>query len=109
MSDASRYNAEDSQFRRTKLAREERMAALQRRYSKEEFARRGHEIYERDILPHHGATDDGKYVAIDIDTGAYEIDRDDYAATERLRRRQPDAQIWLLRIGRQATHRIGRG
>ena len=44
------------------------------RYSKEEFARRGDEIYDREIGPHVGPDDEGKFVVIDIETGAYEID-----------------------------------
>ena len=47
------------------------------RYSKEEFARRGDEIYDREIMPHVGPDDEGKFVVIDIETGAYEIDRDE--------------------------------
>ena len=83
------------------------MATLQPRYGKEEFARRGQEIYERDIRPHLQSTDEGKFVAIDIETGAYEADRDDYTATERLLARNPNAQIWLVRAGHRATYRIG--
>ncbi len=77
------------------------------RYSKEEFLRRGQAIYERDIRPQVKAGDEGKFVAVDIETGAYEMDRDDYAATERLLVRQPTAQIWLLRVGHRATYRLG--
>jgi hypothetical protein len=83
------------------------MAALHPRYSKDEFARRGQEIYERQIRPQLGPADDGKFVAIDIETGAYEVDGDDYTATERLLSRQPDAQIWLVRAGQPAAYRIG--
>ena len=83
------------------------MAASQPRYSKEEFARRGREIYERDIRPRVEAAHSGEYVAIDIETGAYELDPDDYTATERLLIRQPDAQIWLLRVGLPAAYRLG--
>ena len=36
------------------------------RYSKEAFARRGDEIYERDIVSRFGPDDDGKFVVIDI-------------------------------------------
>ena len=43
------------------------------RYSKEEFARRGDEIYDREISPHVGPSDEGKFVVIDIETGAYEL------------------------------------
>src|SRR6266545_5929557 len=81
------------------LRRSEIMAVLEPRYSKEEFAQRGQTIYARDIRPHLGAGDDDKFVAIDIETGAYEIDRDDYTATERLLSRHLQAQIWLLRVG----------
>jgi hypothetical protein len=85
------------------------MALLQPRYSKEEFARRGDEIYERDIRPQVEAAHPGQFVAIDIETGAYELDQDDYTATERLLARKPDAQIWLLRVGHLATYRMGGG
>lgn len=43
------------------------------RYSKEEFARRGAAIYERHIRPQVEAGNDGKIVAIDIETCAYEV------------------------------------
>jgi hypothetical protein len=72
-----------------------------------EFARRGQEIYERDVLPRISASDEGKFVAIDIETGAFELDQDDFAATERLHARLPDSQMWLVRIGQRAAHRFG--
>ncbi len=77
------------------------------RYSKEEFARLGQEIYERDVRPQVKASDAGKFVAVDIETGLYEVDSDDYTATERLLVRQPQAQIWLLRAGHRTAYRIG--
>ncbi len=83
------------------------MAVPQPRYSKEEFARRGDEIYDRDIGPHVGAGDEGKFVAIDIETGAYEIDVDELAASDRLLARNPDAQIWLTRVGSRYVRRFG--
>ncbi len=83
------------------------MSVLEPRYSKDEFAQRGQSIYERDIHPHLTTEDESKFVAIDIETGAYEIDRDDYTATERLLRRHPIAQIWLLRVGYRTAYRIG--
>ncbi len=80
---------------------------MQPRYSKEEFARRGQDIYERLIRPQVEPGYDGAFAAIDIETGAYELDADDYTATERLLRRLPDAQVWLVRVGQPATYRIG--
>jgi hypothetical protein len=76
------------------------------RYSKEEFARRGQEIYERDIRPQLTPADEGRFVAIDIETGRYEIDPDDYTASHRLRGESLDTQIWLVRVGQRATYRM---
>lgn len=53
------------------------MEALTPRYSKEEFARRGDEIYARNISPQIKKGDEGKFVVIDIDTGDFEIDKDE--------------------------------
>jgi hypothetical protein len=76
------------------------------RYSKEEFARRGQEIYERDIRPRLRPEDEGKFVAIDIETGMYEMDADDYTAGARLYERRPEAQPFLVRVGYPAAHVI---
>lgn len=80
---------------------------LHPRYSKEEFARRGDEIYERDVRPHLGPQDEGRFVAIDIESGAYEIDGDEIAASDRLLARNPEAQIWFRLIGSRHTRRFG--
>jgi hypothetical protein len=53
--------------------------------------------------------DDNKFVAIDVRTGDYEIDEDDYAAVSRLRARRPSAEVWLERAGQTAAYRLGRG
>lgn len=82
------------------------MEGLTPRYSKEEFARRGDEIYDRDIKPHVNQADHGKFVVIDIETGDYEIDRNEIVAHDRLALRHPDAQVWLRRVGSlYARHR----
>lgn len=83
------------------------MATLQPRYSKEEFARQGDAIYERDIEPVLKTGQDGKFVAIDIETGVYEIDGDELAASDRLLARIPAAQVWLRRIGSRHARRFG--
>jgi hypothetical protein len=84
------------------------MAQLQPRYSMEEFARRGDEIYDRDIHPNITASDDGKFVLIDIESGDYEIDADEIAASDRLLARHPDAQVWMLRVGSRYARQFGR-
>jgi hypothetical protein len=83
------------------------MASTQRRYSKEDFARRGDAIYENDIRPHLKAEEEGKFVAIDIETGAYEIGMDELEACDQLRARIPRAQIWLKQVGSPYLHRFG--
>ena len=83
------------------------MPALQPRYGKEEFARRGQEVYERVVRPQITPSDDGKFAAVDIETGLFEVDADDFTATERLLRRNPEAQIWMVRVGDRAAYRIG--
>jgi hypothetical protein len=85
------------------------MIARQRRYQKDEFARRGDEIYERDIRPHLKADDEGKIVAIDIETGAWEMDKNEIAACDRLEARHPNAQIWIVRVGSSYVWRLGAG
>lgn len=77
------------------------------RYSKEEFARRGDDIYDRKVQPHVKAEDQGKFVVIDIETGDYEIDSDELAAINRLSARNSDAQLWLRRVGRSYAYRLG--
>jgi hypothetical protein len=85
------------------------MASLQQqpRYSKEEFAERGNKIYEHDIQPHLTVDDKGKFVVIDIETGLYEIDNDEIAASDRLLVRRPEAQMWLIRVGFRGARRFG--
>jgi hypothetical protein len=83
------------------------MAPTQPRYSKEEFARRGDAIYEKEILPKLTAKDVGKYLAIDIETGQYAIAADEMKAGNQLRRRLPGAQIWMVCIGYASTRKFG--
>ncbi|HMC66076.1 MAG TPA: hypothetical protein VKI65_14150 [Gemmataceae bacterium] len=83
------------------------MTVRQPRYSKEEHARRGNEIYERQIRAQVESGNQGKIVALDIDTGAFEVAENTVTASQRLLARHPDAQIWCVRIGRPAVHRFG--
>ena len=83
------------------------MSNIRPRYTSDEFARRGRELYEREIRSHMREDDAGRFVAIDIETGMFEIDDDDLAATERLLERRQDAQIWIERVGADVAYRIG--
>jgi hypothetical protein len=68
------------------------VAVRQRRYSKEELAQRGQLLYESSIRQQVEAGNEGKIVAIDIETGAFEVDENVVPATNRLFEQYPDAQ-----------------
>ncbi len=71
-------------------------------------ARSGQKAFDRHVKAKLRPKDDGKFVAVDIQTGSYEIDADDYQATGRFTSRMPGARIWLLRAGQPTTYRIVR-
>ncbi len=83
------------------------MVVRQPRYSKEEFAQRGDEIYETQVRPQVEAGNHGKIVAIDLETGDFEVDSSEIAACDRLEARHPNAQIWIVRIGSRYVRRFG--
>lgn len=77
------------------------------RYSRDEVARRGDEMYERVVLPCLSPEDEGKFALIDVETGDYELDRDEIAASDRLLARHPDAQVWTRQVGSRYARRFG--
>jgi hypothetical protein len=79
----------------------------QPRYSKAEFAQRGNAIYQTVVRSQVETGNDGKIVAIDIETSAFEVANDVVNASEQLLARLPDAQIWFVRIGHQAVYHFG--
>ncbi len=85
------------------------MTVRQRRYPKEELAQRGNLIYENEIRSQVESENHGKYVAIDVETGAWEMDASQTVAGDRLRARLPDAQTWMMRIGYPFIRRFGAG
>jgi hypothetical protein len=83
------------------------MNVRQRRYSREELARRGTELYEQHVRSQVEAGNHGRIVAVDVDTGEFEVARDTLTASEALLARQAHAQIWCIRIGHRGVHRFG--
>jgi hypothetical protein len=83
------------------------MAVRQPRYSKEEFSQRGDALYESEIRSQVEEGNHGKIVAINIETGAFEVADTSMAAVDRLYEREPDAQPWVIRIGHRAVFRFG--
>ena len=74
------------------------MASTKRRYSKEEFARRGDALVESKVRPNLTAADEDKFVAVAIETGESELDRNEMKAADRPSKRVPDPQIWLVHV-----------
>ncbi|MCA2721649.1 MAG: hypothetical protein IM333_18235 [Microcystis sp. M048S1] len=83
------------------------MKLRQPRYSKEEFARRGNDLYKSQIRSQVEEGNHGKIVAIDIETGAFEVADDIVTASEHLLAKYPDAQTWFIRIGHRAVYHFG--
>jgi hypothetical protein len=73
----------------------------------DELGSLGGTIFDQQVRPNLRPEDDGKFVAIDVETGDYEVDKDDYAAVARLRSRKPAADVWLMRAGSPTTYRMG--
>jgi hypothetical protein len=78
-----------------------------RRRTLDELAVLGGTIFDRQVRPALRPEDDGKFVAIDVETGDYEVNEDDYAAVARLRARKPAADVWLMRAGYPTTYKMG--
>ena len=79
------------------------------RRPREETARLGEEIYERDIRLQVEETHHGKVVAIDVDSGDYAIGDMVVTAAERLREQRPDANVWSVRVGYRTLRSFGGG
>ncbi len=85
-----------------------------RPYDKDEIARRGKDLYERRVrrkVEAEGANE-GRFLAIDIESADYEVADDALGASARLRHRRPDATVYLMRVGRpgerpRAAFRLG--
>jgi hypothetical protein len=87
------------------------------RYSNDEFARRGNDLYEKKIRVQVEDGNEGKVVAIDIDSGQFEVAQDALTASwQSARTRRPGSFVsairrstasarGILRSGRDRWHR----
>lgn len=82
------------------------MTSADRKRSLDEVARSGTEMFQRQIRPMLRPEDDGKFVALDVDSGDYELNEDDYTAIMQLRARRPTAEIWLERAGEATAYKM---
>ena len=77
------------------------------RYSSNEIAERGQALYVREIQGSLAASDRGKFLVLDIETGEYELDTDGLAAVQRARTKHPDGAFYVIRVGQSAAYRLG--
>ena len=76
--------------------------------SREETARLGDEIYERDVRPRVVYEHHGDYVAIDVDSGGWAVADDLPVAVASMRAEHPDAvNVWGVRVGHRALRHFG--
>jgi hypothetical protein len=72
----------------------------------EEIARRGDEIYEP-IRAEMEREHDGKCVAIDVETGFYAVGDQAWTASDAVRAKNPDAEVWLVQVGKNNISKFG--
>lgn len=76
-------------------------------YTAEEIGRIGQQLYDHELREKVEASNRGKYLVLDVATGAYEVGDDYLLLSKALRARVPDAAIYTVRIGYPAAGRIG--
>ena len=80
------------------------------RRPREETARLGKEIYERDIRRQVEADHHGEVVAIDVDSRGWTVANGEIAAVDRLRALHPSAvNVLCERVGYRALRSFGAG
>ena len=78
------------------------------RFSGEEIARRGEELYEQRFRTLVETEENiGKIISIDIETGDYEVDADPLVTGRRLQAKHSGAAIYSKRIGYNAVFAVG--
>ncbi len=79
-----------------------------RRYPKDVLARMGYEIYKDKLRSLVEDGNEGKMVAIDVDSGNYEVGYywQMLECTDRLFDKNPEAQILAVNIGKEAMPRL---
>jgi hypothetical protein len=75
--------------------------------SSKDISRLGREIYDREIRKKVERKHHGTFLAIDIETGDYELGEDMFTAGERLRQRHPGSLSYLMRVGYRAAIKLG--
>ncbi|CAN5866844.1 hypothetical protein BH23ACT11_BH23ACT11_28970 [soil metagenome] len=68
-------------------------------HTTEEVARRGRDLYEREIREKLEPRHAGLFMVLDVETGDYEVAGEDLEAAERLLARHPNALLYGQPVG----------
>lgn len=78
-------------------------------HDRDDLARRAKDLYEPRIRERVEAEVDNeeRFVAVDVESGDYKVADDALGASVGLRRRRPEASVYLMRVGRPTAFRLG--
>ncbi|MEI6433126.1 MAG: hypothetical protein WCP07_13155 [bacterium] len=68
-----------------------------------EIAQKAKAIYESSIRAKVEPEHIGKFLVIDVETGEWDMDADDYAASFRMYHKKPQGKRFAVRIGHRAS------
>ena len=74
-----------------------------------ELVDRGRAYYDEHLRASLEPQHTGKFLALDVESGDYEVDEDEMAAIHRAQAKHPESLFCVLRVGHRAAHRIGGG
>ncbi len=77
------------------------------KYSREEIIKLGATLYNDRIRSCTTPADEGKFLAIDIVSGVAEIEPSELTALKQIRNKNPEAIVYLLRIGDSCAYKLG--
>lgn len=83
------------------------MSAIQSLYTPDETVQMAEAIYRQQLSTQVEHVHKGQYIAIDVETGEYEIGDNYHVAAQTILTRKPSAAIGVLRIGYPTVGRIG--
>lgn len=72
-----------------------------------ELARRGREYYDRMLRAKLEPEHNGKFLALEVETGDYELGDTQIEALDRAEAKHPESVFYILRVGYRTAARIG--
>ena len=75
----------------------------------DEIGDQGNALFETRIKPLISGEDPDLFLAIDINSGDYEVAPDDTTPGQHLRQRRPGAVVFLRRVGDEDAYYVGSG